>query len=72
MNRGEQAFDPALTAGANALIVTRGGLPPPAYRRISCEAERDRKVCLYRRDGGCDAKAGKPWTYQSVLLAHDL
>ncbi len=72
MNGGKQSFDPALAAGANALIVTRGGLPPDGYHKISCQAERDRQVCLYRRAGGCDAKAGKPWTFQSILLAHDL
>jgi len=72
MNRGEQSFAPSLAAGANALIITRGAAPPPGYRRIACEVERERNVCLYRREGGCDARTGKPWTYQSVLLAHDL
>jgi hypothetical protein len=72
VNAGRQSFDPALIAGANALIVTRGATPPPAYHRLSCRRERDRRLCLFVRAGGCDAAAGRAHTYQSVLIAHDL
>lgn len=72
MDTGKRGFDPMLIASANALIVTRGAKPPPPYHTISCRRDKQRDICIYRREGGCDPAAARPYSYQAQLLANDL
>jgi hypothetical protein len=63
MDTGKRGFDPLLTAGANALVVTGGAEPPPPYRRISCSRDKQQDICIYRRAGGCNRAAARPYSY---------
>jgi len=59
-------------AAANAYIATEKEPLLADWRRTACMQGHDGRYCLYRRQGGCDAKAGKEFELQRVLTEADL
>lgn len=43
---------------------------PPGYARLSCRGSGAAQLCLYRRPGGCDPRAGAGYTMNEMLAAY--